>query len=244
MFLIYFRYDGLSWIVRRLLELNLILEPFHFPKFLSQNHIDYLTKLSKLQIESNQLKIIFKSLKQRRINRKEKESMELLARTSEISIHPATKRSSIYYTLPSAVRMSINFKKKDFSSRTVNNFDRIIHKYEKFIKNVNEKREEELQIKQIVSTLKEKILEYAQNDKVFENEKDNFIVKFFLGDEKEKDYIEEMVYLRDRIEILENNISVMMKEEQKNFKIKNQKFRNNIQYNLINSALFGNGISI
>jgi hypothetical protein len=64
-------------------------------------------KLSELQIESNQLKIILKSLKQRRMKIREKENFELLAKTNEFSNHPVTKRRSIFFDLPLAYRIEI-----------------------------------------------------------------------------------------------------------------------------------------
>ncbi len=121
------------------MELNIEMEPSHFPKFLSQSHIEYLIKLSNLQIERTQLKIIFKSLKQRRVKIREKESMELLAKTTQFSSHPITKKSSVYFSLPPTVRKSINFNEENFNTKTMNNFDKNLQKYEKFMKSINEK---------------------------------------------------------------------------------------------------------
>jgi hypothetical protein len=57
------RLDGLVWVIRKLMELNAFLDYEQFPKFLDRNHVDYLIKLAKKHIESTQLKLILKNLK-------------------------------------------------------------------------------------------------------------------------------------------------------------------------------------
>jgi hypothetical protein len=59
------RWEGLTWIVKRLIELNSIVEPSHFPRFLDYHQIDYILKFSSKTVETNQLKIILKTLKNR-----------------------------------------------------------------------------------------------------------------------------------------------------------------------------------
>ena len=57
------RSDGLSWIVKNLIELNAILNNSIFPKFLENGHIEYLTLISKKSVEIMQLDIMRKCLK-------------------------------------------------------------------------------------------------------------------------------------------------------------------------------------
>jgi hypothetical protein len=57
------RLEGLTWIVRNLIELNAILENSIFPKFLENSHIEYLTILSKKGVEIKQLEIMKRCLK-------------------------------------------------------------------------------------------------------------------------------------------------------------------------------------
>ena len=55
------RYEGLSWIVKKLMELKTSIKPDLFPNFLDQEQINYIIQISKLGFESNQLKQILKN---------------------------------------------------------------------------------------------------------------------------------------------------------------------------------------
>jgi len=72
---------------------------------------------------------------------------------------------------------------------------------------------------------------------------------FFEENKRQKEYFEEILLLRQKIEELENEIALMKEESLKNFRRKydslkslNSKF--SVQYDLIYSALFGNSIII
>ena len=62
------RYEGLSWIVKKLMELKTSIKPDLFPNFLDQEQINYIIQISKLGFESNQLKQILKNLKDKKNN--------------------------------------------------------------------------------------------------------------------------------------------------------------------------------
>lgn len=62
------RTEGIVWIVRRLIELNQVLEVSMFPKFMDISQIEYVINLAYSQIEATQLKIILKALKSRQKN--------------------------------------------------------------------------------------------------------------------------------------------------------------------------------
>ncbi len=57
------RREGLGWVVKKLIELNTLMEYSIFPRFLDHSQVDYLMKISYKQIECFQLKLIFKALK-------------------------------------------------------------------------------------------------------------------------------------------------------------------------------------
>jgi hypothetical protein len=59
------RYEGLSWIVTRLIELNVQIDSSLFPDFLDQEQIKYIILISKYGYEINQLKIILDSLREK-----------------------------------------------------------------------------------------------------------------------------------------------------------------------------------
>lgn len=59
------RYEGLSWIVTRLIELNVQIDSSLFPDFLDQEQIKYIILISKYGYEINQLKIILDCLREK-----------------------------------------------------------------------------------------------------------------------------------------------------------------------------------
>ena len=59
------RTEGLSWVVKRLMELNIPIDSSIFPGYLDQEQIDYIIQISKLGFESAQLKQILESLRDR-----------------------------------------------------------------------------------------------------------------------------------------------------------------------------------
>eukprot|EP00340_Litonotus_pictus_P011439 CAMPEP_0170537174 /NCGR_PEP_ID=MMETSP0209-20121228/102564_1 /TAXON_ID=665100 ORGANISM="Litonotus pictus, Strain P1" /NCGR_SAMPLE_ID=MMETSP0209 /ASSEMBLY_ACC=CAM_ASM_000301 /LENGTH=454 /DNA_ID=CAMNT_0010838631 /DNA_START=160 /DNA_END=1521 /DNA_ORIENTATION=- len=75
------RNEGIVWIVRRLVELNTVLDVSMFPKFLDTSQVEYVINLAYSQIEATQLKIILKALKARQKSIRETE-VESNMRTS------------------------------------------------------------------------------------------------------------------------------------------------------------------
>ena len=71
------RTEGLSWIVKRLMELNVQIDSSMFPGFLDQEQIDYIIQISKLGFETAQLKQILESLRgaQRNVKLKDRKFM-------------------------------------------------------------------------------------------------------------------------------------------------------------------------
>ena len=59
------RKEGLVWVVKNLLELQINLEYQHFPKYLTHEHIDYLIELAHLLLEQSELIIIIKVLRKK-----------------------------------------------------------------------------------------------------------------------------------------------------------------------------------
>jgi hypothetical protein len=57
------RSEGLVWIVKKLLEMDISLDYFNFPKFLEKNHIEYILSLSKKYVEISQNKLLIESLR-------------------------------------------------------------------------------------------------------------------------------------------------------------------------------------
>ena len=72
------RKDGLVWVVKNLLELQINLEYHHFPKYLSHEQINYLKSLARLNLEENELKIILKILKKKQKDNRDNENIEYM----------------------------------------------------------------------------------------------------------------------------------------------------------------------
>lgn len=67
------RTEGISWIIKRLLELRTHLEWKHFPRFLDPSQVRFLIEVSNMEIKINQKKIQMTSLKnKKKINRQKK----------------------------------------------------------------------------------------------------------------------------------------------------------------------------
>ena len=60
------RADGLSWIIKKLMELNIPINHSLFPKFLDKDEINYLIQISKLEFEKAQIIHILENLKQKK----------------------------------------------------------------------------------------------------------------------------------------------------------------------------------
>ena len=59
------RFEGLSWILIRLFELNIPIDSSLFPNFLDKDEINYLIQISKYGYEISQLKIILDALREK-----------------------------------------------------------------------------------------------------------------------------------------------------------------------------------
>jgi hypothetical protein len=86
------RLEGLTWIVRNLIELNAILENSIFPKFLENSHIEYLTVQSKKGVEIMQLEIMKRCLKNNLINKQTYNELSYISSPSRKFKTPKTTK--------------------------------------------------------------------------------------------------------------------------------------------------------
>ena len=209
-----------------------------FPKFLDHEQNDFLIKLAAKQIESSQFKIMLKSLKAKQKKIKEEEDNEF--RNTKTTSFNATNTSNFLF---SQVNTN-NCKKISFSNDTMTHFSKVFQKYDNLMKNNYEERFEELNIQTIVDNLKSKL----KNKEIVEN-KESKIEKYFNENKKHKEYFEEILLLRSKIEETEELCRTMKEEMLRKYK---QKFemnkiiskKNSMTMDLIHSALFGNNIII
>lgn len=61
------RSEGLKWIVKKLIELNTVIDYGIFPRFLEKSQIDYIIYISYKSVEISQIKILMKMLRSRHL---------------------------------------------------------------------------------------------------------------------------------------------------------------------------------
>ena len=104
------RYEGLTWVVKHLLEMDTNLEYHHFPKFLDHEQIDYLLNQSKLFLYENLLTITLKALKEKRQRKYEDENREKFKKIKEF-IHNEEKNKNISSNNINNYNKKIDFNK-------------------------------------------------------------------------------------------------------------------------------------
>ena len=214
------RTEGLSWVVKRLMELNIPIDNSIFPGYLDQEQIDYIIQISKLGFESAQLKQILEALRNRQTGIKlkgkyfcgflEKETEKYTKKFEGIKVFNLDInnmddffKEDVCNSFKSLNKLkksnSLNFNKNkfDFKSKALQN---II---------------EDIQIKSIVENLKKQISKYSQGEGqlVLKDRGKNNIINYLLAQDKNKDYFKDVIILSERIQKLSDFIKKMRKEE-------------------------------
>ena len=245
------RTEGLSWVVKRLMELNIPIDNSIFPGYLDQEQIDYIIQISKLGFESAQLKQILEALRNRQSGIKlkgkyfcgflEKESERYTKKFEGIRVFNLDInnmddffKEDVCHSFKSLNKLknnnTLNFNKNkfDYKSRALQN---II---------------ENIQIKSIVESLKQQISKYSQGEGslVLKDRGKNNIINYLLAQDKNKDYFKDVIILSERIQKLSDFIKKMRKEEflifEEKFKygdLKDERSKN--FYDKVFNALFG-----
>lgn len=237
------RKEGLTWVIKRLLELNVNIDEQDFPVFLTKHQIHYLMKISNLGFESSQLELILSSLKARQQEALEKKNIEPSKFPLKLNLFSLLKgkekKNNKYNKIPSSV----------LSKESIEKLEILYKKHETFMKHILEKKIEENNVMNSVNLMKKKISEYFIEKKtnVFEDV-ENEEIKFLMEHEKQKEYYEDILIIKERINELNNLILIEMKKEALNFMEKSNYFkklyseRTNEEYEKIYSALFGTKI--
>ena len=227
------RNQGLTWVVKRLIELKVNIDTNMFPPFLDNEQIEYIINISKLGFEKSQLKLILNVLKHR--NRKT---------NSQNFIHIynfSEKKNGVN------IRNFIKekFKREFFSNKFIEQMGNLYLKHEDFTKIIFEKKVEDNIIKNIVHENKTKLHQYAINKNIFDEKKEENFFKIFMEHQKQKRYFDDIIQINNRIKELNNFINLLTKEETLIFenKIKFTKLRKEESMNdfkdKVSKALFG-----
>lgn len=137
------RHEGLTWVVKRLIELNSHLEYSMFPRYLDHNQIDYLIKFSYKQIELTQMKIILNTFKNRQRILREKQSFELFNKANKQALLKTQGSRYFFFNFNDSLS---SFNKTGFSNKTMNIFDNIFKKYDDIMKVTFEKKIEDIEV--------------------------------------------------------------------------------------------------
>ena len=246
------RTEGLSWVVKRLMELNIPIDSSIFPGFLDQEQIEYIIQISKLGFESAQLKQILDNLRSRQnevsINEKyfggliDKEIEKYTKIFDGIKIFnlDINNFDEIFKVESCNTFKSLNKLKNN------NNYADIDRSKSDFKSKALENILEDLQIKSIVGKLKKQISKYSYGEGKLtkrDNKKNN-IINYLLEHDKNKDYFQDVIILSERIKKLNEFIKLMRKEEFLIFEEKSnyrdlRDARSKYFYDIVFNALFG-----
>ena len=231
------RYEGLVWVVRHLLEMNSVLEYHHFPKFLDHDQINYLISLAQLFLEENIMTITLKSLKakQQRIRAEANANVyNKLTDFCNAKDKNKTKKFKFYIT---------NKKTENtIKNRLLLTFSNLHDKYKEAFKFFDDKKIDEENISKIIREIRTSLLKTGNYSN---KEKENGLVKFFEDNADNKEELEMILFLRDRIKEIQKEKESMRKDMLEQFKEREKdmnRYKNaqqSLEYELRCSALFG-----
>ena len=205
------RADGLSWIIKRLMELNIPINYSIFPKFLDKDEINYLIKLAKLELEKSQIKTIIETLK----HQKKKNNVI----KTKIINNNTTDRKSLYKKFKFNINMNDDNNNNYFGSKLI---DKLIEQYNKhyIMKNklYNYKKQNSAD-NLILKNIKDKINIFAHNKdfSIFNKLNNKGILN---SNQKEKEQYYSILFLSEREKQLNLYINNLRKKEYIKFKEK------------------------
>ena len=240
------RAEGLIWVIRNLLELQINLEYHHFPKFLTHEEIDFLLKRADISLESKQLKIIMKILRKKQLELKQKENLNKL---NEVNLFIAKKKNNndsdsekLYYS-NIEYNNTLMKVKAEIDKKFINLYSRNID----MLNRINAERGiEEAKIIELIKSLREGLFGRFKTDK---NEKQIF--KIFKTNNLTRKIFSLLLYIRKRLDVLQYVNEKLIQEQIKIFKekeIHNDEINNSIraymQNELVKKCLFGTSINV
>ena len=246
------RKDGLVWVVKNLLELQINLEYHHFPKYLSHEQINYLKSLASLILEENELKIILKVLKKKQKDNRDNENIEYMNLFETLTNERYDK-----YKNEKINREKIEIKeKKRYEEELLLIKKEIDKKFSKVYKNNEEalkiffgKSLEEEKLQNIIYYIKKALY---NDENIFQYENKTSIIDAFIGKTKNKDLFELIIKITKRLYEIEQNMKNMIKKEKENYLEYYNSMKGNrsqsINYvyhkEMIKRCLFGNKIEL
>jgi len=238
------RAEGLIWVVRNLLELQINLEYHHFPKFLTHEEIDFILKRADMSLESKQLKIIMKILKKKQNELKEREDLKKLNEATLILSRKKTDDSQSERLYYSNIEYNNNFLR--VKAEIDKKFIGVYSRHQDMFNRINAERGiEEAKIIELIHSLRQGLFGRFKTDK---NEKQ--ILKIFKTNNTQRQIFSLLLYIRKRLDVLQYVSEKIIEEQIKSFKEKESFFEDNntikvyMQNELVKKCLFGTAINI
>ena len=243
------RKEGLVWCVKHLLELQTDLEYYHFPKFLNHQECDYLIEQGNISLEIMQLKIIVKVMKEKNEKSNVDKKFEYFNKMAIAAKNTKHRRKSLLQQeIENIKKEKFNMSKTDKHLHKI--FNKVFMKHKETFKFLNDKKLKDIKNENITKDLKQTLLEKGRN--FGENyEELNSVLNMIESDIKTKNYLENIITLRTRLDYLKKKSQQIKENQLRLFKtrIDNNKRINKIitaesslQNDLVFSALFGNTI--
>jgi hypothetical protein len=242
------RSEGLSWIIKRLMELNIRIDASMFPSFLDQEQIDYIIQISKLGFECSQLKQILESLRGGQNSNSLKE------------------RHFMGYEDEELDKFEEKIKFIQFFNSDLNNIEELLKEYDdcktfkslKKLKNIvrvesNNKHNfknqvlkyyfENIFMQSIIKNIKKKVNWGLNYEDSMQKNKNKNLINYLLVKDEKKEYYNDVIVLSERIKRLNDFIKKMRKEEflifEEKFKYQNKNNQTKKFYDKVFNALFG-----
>jgi hypothetical protein len=252
------RYEGLTWVVKHLLEMDTNLEYHHFPKFLDHEQIDYLLNQSKLFLYENLLTITLKALKEKRQRKYEDENREKFKKIKEFLHNEEKNKNNSNKNINSynkkidfnkfyiTKKIKLNKNKIDLKSRLLNNYNDLFSKYKEAFKSTGQTFQDEVNTKKISEEIHKSLIVNGN----YEIKEKDTLLKFFESNSENIFEFKMLIYLREQIKQVQieqrdnkNKMIEKFKEREKN----SNRFSNAKQsmlFDLMFSALFGCNLSL
>lgn len=163
------RSEGLKWIVKRLIELNTVIDYGIFPRFLEKSQIDYIIYISYKSVEISQIKILMKMLRARHL--KESKIGIVDSGLSLKNSEKETPKSITNCNLHLEKKNVLNLREKKNNHLNSNSKNKLEHKVKFIFNSVNEENLKSINPENNKNTIKD--LNLTSNEAPINNNFDN-----------------------------------------------------------------------
>ena len=238
-----YRKEGLSWVVKKLLEINVNLDENCFPKYLNNEHINYLITIANLKIEKEQLEKIISAfqLRQKRKYSNTECDPELIMQHKFMELIKSNNihiKNTFFDNISKIIRSSVITPSKK------KHFENILQKYYRLTKETCEK---------ILNTsfFDKKLIDIRHN--IMKGEK-GYVLKLKSMDlyqQKQREYEEDIKIINERIDEIEKALLELTRSQYCKYRNKYEYFskkclsnKEKNEFKQIYNALFGMSLFI